>query len=84
MKLPKLKKYDVIEVHWKDICSESSWQTDMKLYGVRCPSVRTLGRFHSVNSANELIFMHSLAEDGDGDYTVIPVEVIDKVKKVNI
>lgn len=82
MKIPKLKKYDLIEVFWKDIQSIPSWKSDMELYSARCPEMRTPGRFHSINSANELILLHSLADDGDADYTIYPVEVITRIRKL--
>lgn len=76
---PRPNKYDLIEVFWRDIKSTSTWTTDLELYAARCAEARATGYFHSVNSANELIILHNLAEDGDGDYTIFPLEVVDKV-----
>jgi len=71
MRVKKFPKFTKLLIVWNDITSDASWHNINKLDKVKTVGVKTLG-FFLENKKRELKIAHSITEDGDGDYTVIP------------
>lgn len=80
-------KYPMVEVHWIDICSDSSWQSLKSLSESKLPTCVTKGHLFSQSKGVTRIFGdYSLKDDGTideiGNSTIIPNSVIQDIKKL--
>ncbi len=82
-KIPKLDTDSAIAVVWNDIKSDCSWNTPEQLKNTKPSEVKTLGFFDHADKKN-LVVKHSLADDGQADFTIIPIGCITRIRKLQI
>ena len=81
MRIKKFPKYTLLLVQWDDILSDSSWHDAKGIEKARPAKIKTLGFFLG-NAKRVLKLAHSVAEDGESDYTVIPWGTIKEIEEV--
>lgn len=81
MRIRKFPKYTLLLVQWDDICSDSSWTDAKGIDKAKPAKIKTLGFFLG-NAKRVLKVAHSVAEDGDSDYTCIPWGTIKHITEV--
>ena len=74
-------KYPIVKVDWKDIKSDSAWQSVEEAQGSQPIIVQTVGYLLKIDKKEKrMILGHSITENGDVDHTVIPLGVVVKVR----
>lgn len=81
MRIKKFPKYTQLLVTWLDIISDSSWHNKSEIEKAQAMRVQTLG-FFLQNKRKDLKIAHSITDDGDSDYTVIPWACVDSIKEI--
>lgn len=81
MKLPKLKKGDMVVVQWDDTQTEPGWMDESAISKFHPRHSNTIGFFHSADKI-EIKLNHSVCEDGDKDCTTIPIGCITSINKL--
>ncbi len=80
------EKYPLVSVEWKDICSDSSWQSIPAALKAKLPTCVTKGHLLSQKNGITRIFGdYSENDDGSieiGNTTIIPQSVIIEIKKL--
>ena len=81
------ERYPLVSVQWKDICSDSSWQSISSAQAAKLPVCVTKGHLLSQSKGITRIFGdYSEKEDGSideiGNTTIIPNSVIVSIKKL--
>jgi len=79
--IERLSQYQLLDIYWKDIYSDCRWCDKDELKKARCKNIVTSGRFYQLNKEDEILILHSIVDDGDADFTIIPIGVITKIKK---
>ena len=69
-------------VVWTDIISDSSWHDKGDVDKAQAISVNTLG-FFLQNKKKDLKIAHSISDDGDSDYTIIPWACVTKIQELD-
>ncbi len=81
MKLPKLKKEDIVEIHWIDITSTASWKTLEEAECYIAITAHSVGYF--INEDDDVIRISaSKTDEGDRDVTVIVKGCIKSISKL--
>ena len=81
MKLPKLRKEDVVEVHWVDITSTASWKTTEEAETYIAVGCHSVGYF--LNEDNDVIRISATKNDeGERDVNVIVKGCIKSISKL--
>lgn len=81
MKLPKLKKEDIIEVHWLDITSTASWKTTDEAECYIAVTCHSIGYF--LNEDDDVIRISATKNDeGERDVNVIVKGCIKSISKL--
>ena len=81
------ERYPLVSVQWKDICSDSSWQSISSCLQSELPLCVTKGHLLSQTKGVTRVF-GDYAEDENGDIdelgnvTIIPTSVILDIKKI--
>jgi hypothetical protein len=80
-------KYPMVEIHWVDIVSDSSWQSLKQLKELQLPVCVTKGHLFSQDKGITRVFAdYSLNDkkelDEIGNTTIIPTSVIKEIKKI--
>jgi hypothetical protein len=80
-------KYPMVEIHWVDIVSDSSWQSLKQLKEHELPVCVTKGHLFSQAKGITRVFAdYSLKDkkelDEIGNTTIIPTSVIKEIKKI--
>lgn len=83
MRIKKFEKLSLIEVLWKDTTSECSWTSIKDIPNKKSTPVKTVGYF-LCNKKGDLILLHSITYDGDGDYTIIPHGCVSDIKELGV
>lgn len=83
MRIKKFPKFTELMVSWEDITSDSAWHDKDGIRKARPTLVKTLGFFLG-NKKGVLKLGHSISEDGDSDYTVIPWGCIKEIKELEL
>lgn len=86
----EIDRYPMVEVHWKDIVSDSSWQSTNHLMKAQLPTCVTKGHLLSQAKGMTRIFGDfSVKANSDpeeieeiGNTTIIPNSVVVKIKKI--
>ena len=86
----EIDRYPMVEVHWRDIVSDSSWQSITHLLKSQLPVCVTKGHLLSQSNGLTRIFGDfSVKNNSDpeeieeiGNTTVIPNSVVVKIKKI--
>ena len=86
----EIERYTMVEVHWRDIVSDSSWQSINHLMKAQLPICVTKGHLLSQTKGFTRIFGDfSVKANSDpeeieeiGNTTVIPNSVVVKIKKI--
>ncbi len=81
MRAKKFPKFTTLLVKWDDITSDAKWHDAKALAKVKTTLVKTVGFFID-NKKHKLKLSHSVTEDGDADYTVIPWGCVRSVKEL--
>lgn len=85
--MAKLKKFDIIEVFWVDIESQSGWVNMNNLKNVRPPLCKSIGYFQELirekGKLSHITISHTVNDSGnEADYTTIPYGCIKRIVKV--
>lgn len=78
----RIKKFQLgtrLEITWQDIVSDASWHDIKDMDKITTIKVKTVGYFLQ-NKKKILKVAHSITEDGESDYTVIPWANVDNVE----
>jgi hypothetical protein len=86
----ELDRYPMVEVHWKDIVSDSGWQSVNHLRKAQLPVCVTKGHLLTQEKGMTRIFGDfSIKNNSDpeeieeiGNTTIIPNSVVVKIKKI--
>lgn len=81
MKLPKLKREDIVEVHWIDITSTASWKTLEEAESYIAVTSHSVGYF--INEDSDVIRISATKNDeGERDVNVIVRGCIKSISKL--
>jgi hypothetical protein len=80
-------KYPMVEIHWLDIVSDSSWQSFKQLKELQLPVCVTKGHLFSQAKGVTRVFADYYLNDKKeldeiGNTTIIPTSVIKEIKKI--
>jgi len=80
-------RYPLVEIHWLDIVSDSSWQSLKSVMLMELPTCVTKGHLVSQSKGITRVFGdHSLDKENSidevGNVTIIPNSVIKDIKKI--
>lgn len=80
-------RYPLVEIHWLDIVSDSSWQSLKGVMQMELPTCVTKGHLVSQSKGITRVFGdHSLDKENNidevGNVTIIPNSVIKDIKKI--
>tara|TARA_R100000742_G_C4252346_1_gene70539 strand:+ start:563 stop:859 length:297 start_codon:yes stop_codon:yes gene_type:complete len=80
-------RYPLVEIHWLDICSDSSWQSMEHLSKAELPTCVTKGHLLTQKKGITRVFGdYSENDKGEieeiGNSTIIPNTVIKNIKKL--
>jgi len=78
VRIKTFPKYTKLLITWKDIISDPSWHDREAVEKAQSVRINTLG-FFLQNKKKDLKIAHSVTDDGDSDYTIIPWACIDSV-----
>lgn len=82
----KLKPNELVEITWQDSETRPGWTVPADLDRVEPPTVRTSGYYHGCKRVKGkvkwVIVKHSIAEDGEADYTVIPFGCVVSMRRI--
>lgn len=81
MKIPKLKKGDIIVIQWMDTNTDARWNSDKGFSLLKPVSCNTIGFFHSKNK-KEIKVNHSTNEQDEKDGTAIPIGCVTNIHKL--
>jgi len=81
MRIKKFPKYTKLLIVWTDIISDSSWHGVEDIEKAQAIQVQTLG-FFLQNKMKDLKVAHTIADDGDSDYTIIPWACVQKIEEL--
>jgi len=86
MRAKKFAKFTTLLVNWDDITSDAKWHDAQAIDKADTTSVKTVGFFicNEINKNKRRIIKlaHSVAKDGDCDYTCIPYGCISNIKEL--
>lgn len=86
MRIPKLKYNQLVEVTCSDICENSAWQSETKLRSKKVITVRCVGYYLCHNKSriviSAMIDLEKKPEDRERSSTLIPVGMIQKIRKL--
>ena len=87
--IKEIDRYPLVEVHWYDVISDSSWQSILACQKAKLPPCVTKGHLLSQSKGLTRIFGdYSLSEKEEGSIdeiantTLIPTSVIIEIKKI--
>ena len=85
----EIDKYPLVEVHWYDVISDSSWQSILSCQKAKLPPCVTKGHLLSQSKGLTRIFGdYTLSEKDEGtieeigNTTLIPTSLIIEIKKI--
>ncbi len=81
MKIKKFPKFTKLMVTWTDIISDSAWHGKEEVEKAQAMRVQTLG-FFLQNKRKDIKLAHSVTDDGDSDYTIIPWSVVSNIEEL--
>lgn len=82
MRIKSFPKYTMLRIAWFDILSDSSWHNRKEIDEAQSMEVWSLG-FFLQNKKKDLKIAHSVSNDGESDYTVIPWACIKYIEELN-
>lgn len=82
----KLPRGTLVEVSWMDAESDSAWHDDKDIDQAEPTVIKTVGYYHGCRKVGEtvkwIILSHSVARDGQADYTLIPWGAVLSMEKI--
>lgn len=79
----KLEADEIIAIVWNDIESNAGWSTKEELDKSKSAECKTVGFFHHIKDS-DLVVKHSIAYNGDSDFTTIPVGCIQRIRLLKL
>lgn len=85
VKIPLLKKGDVVAVEWNDAWGRTGWLKPEDVIGSSPFSVRTVSMYLGRNKGGDVILAASVDRQGlVNDVNGIPHKMITKIRKINV
>jgi hypothetical protein len=81
MRIKSFPRFTKLFIQWTDIVSDSAWHDKDEIDKAHSVLVNTVG-FFLQNKKGELKVAHSITDDCDSDYTVIPWCVIKHIEEL--
>ena len=85
----EIDRYPLVEIHWYDVCSDTSWQTIEACKKAKLPPCVTKGHLLSQSKGLTRVFGdYSLSDKGIGtideigNTTLIPTSIILEIKEI--
>lgn len=79
--IKKLRKFDIISVHWEDIAAICSWMSAKSIDEFETVKCHTVGFFMGRTGSNIKVSYSYRFEDNYGAVEVIPIGVILEIRK---
>jgi hypothetical protein len=71
----------IVEVLWEDITSNTGWHEPKEILHYKPLEIKTVG--YLINKDKKYLKLgHTVSEDNDSDFTIIPVGVIKKIRSL--